>query len=227
MSDDRYSRQSEIIDQDIVSKTKALIVGVGAVGREIARTIAANGVGSITIYDFDTVEEHNCTSQGYKTADIGRPKVECTAEEMHSINPNIEIKHINDRWRPHKDSYDVLFMCVDTFSMREKLYKFYKDKAKFIFDSRVAGEQIRTFALVDDESKEGYANTFYSDKAVQNTGGCHNPMIKHGANIAASMLVSQFTSAVMGRYVLKNFLIHLPIGLFEELKFEDDNKGKK
>ena len=78
---ERYIRQRNIVPQDLLNSQQIAIIGVGAVGKEVLRTLACNGAQNMTIYDFDTVELHNCTTQGYYESDVGRPKVEAAAED--------------------------------------------------------------------------------------------------------------------------------------------------
>ena len=189
---DRYSRQEKIVPQQLLESQEICVVGVGAVGREVVRTLACNGAKNLTIYDFDTVELHNCTTQGYHEADVGRPKVECTAEEVRRINSSINIDAVPERWRPSKDKKpNAVFFCVDSLSMRAKLFSWFKDSADFIGDSRVGGEEIQLFSISDEASKLHYPTTIGDDNSAREDG-CHIPMVKHSANIAASMLVGQY-----------------------------------
>lgn len=208
---DRFSRQEKIISTEIINSTKVGIIGVGAVGREVARTLACNGVGEITIYDFDTVEIHNCTTQGYYESDVGRPKVDCTKEELLRINSKIKIDAINDRWRPNKSKkFDGVFFCVDNLSMRGTLFNYFNQATGFIADSRIGGEQIRLLNVFDDQSREHYPKTITND-ADAYQDGCHIPMIKHSAGIAANMLVQSFIQYLRGGAMLeKDRLFSLP-----------------
>ena len=211
----KFNRQEKIVDTKTINNQHALIIGIGAVGREVARTIACNGVGKITMFDFDTVEDHNCVTQGFYHDDIGKSKVECTTEEILKINPDLQVISVNDRWRPKHDKtiveehgeFDVMFSCVDSLSMREKLFQFYSDRIKVIFDCRIGGEMIRLLSVFDEKSKEHYSQTFGEDKDAY-ADGCHIPMIKHSANLGASMLVSQYISSLAGRplYADRQFL---------------------
>jgi sulfur carrier protein ThiS adenylyltransferase len=190
--DDRFSRQEKIISTEVIGATNVAIIGVGAVGREVARTLACNGVGNITLYDFDTVELHNCTTQGYYEADVGRPKVDCTKEELLRINSKLNIDAVNDRWRPNKKKkFDGAFFCVDSLDMRGTLFNYFNEAVGFIADSRIGGEQIRLVNVFDEESKAHYPTTITND-AEAYADGCHVPMIKHSAGIAANMLVQSF-----------------------------------
>lgn len=213
MSAEKYSRQNHIVPTDLLDK-HVLIIGVGAVGKEVSRTLAANGIKNITIYDFDTIEEANCVTQGYYQKDVGRPKVEAASEEMININPDVKVNAINDRWRPKKkESYDAVFICVDTFDMRRRIFNYYNEKVPFLFDSRIGGEQIRLLSVFDKSSREWYEKTIGDDKNSYQVG-CHVPMIKHSANIAAANMVQQFFSAIQDRQLFADRTFAMPSGEF-------------
>ncbi|HET7235377.1 MAG TPA: molybdopterin-synthase adenylyltransferase MoeB [Actinomycetota bacterium] len=71
---------------------KVLCVGAGGLGSPVAMYLAAAGVGTLGILDFDTVDESNLQRQIiHSTADVGRPKVESATDRLRAINPTIEI----------------------------------------------------------------------------------------------------------------------------------------
>jgi molybdopterin/thiamine biosynthesis adenylyltransferase len=55
------------------------VIGIGAIGRQVALQLAAIGVRRLQLVDFDRVDDTNITTQGYFETDIGRPKVQATA----------------------------------------------------------------------------------------------------------------------------------------------------
>lgn len=198
------SRQSKIVSDHVINDQHPFIIGVGAVGRVVAETLVCNGVPRITICDFDTVEEHNKTTQGYMHDDIGKAKVECVAEHLLKINPEVEVISINDRFRPKYYEASVkqhritgLFSCVDSLEMREKIFNFLQNQEDKppIFDARIGGEQIRVLSVFDDDSTKYYPSTITSDDTAY-MDGCHVPMIKHAANIGASLLVQQYMACI-------------------------------
>ncbi|OOG22923.1 molybdopterin-synthase adenylyltransferase MoeB [Thioalkalivibrio denitrificans] len=99
----RYSRQImlpqvEIAGQQRILDAHALIVGAGGLGAPVALYLAAAGVGTITIADPDTVELSNLQRQIiHHTADIGRLKVASAAEKLAAINPEVNVRTLDDR----------------------------------------------------------------------------------------------------------------------------------
>ena len=71
---------------------KVLCIGAGGLGSPVAMYLAAAGVGTLGIVDFDKVDESNLQRQiVHSTADVGRPKVESAVDRLRAINPTIEI----------------------------------------------------------------------------------------------------------------------------------------
>ncbi len=90
-----YARQQLIDgwDQEIVSKGCIMIVGVGALGCEIAKDFALMGIGKIVLVDLDTIETSNLSRQMlFKPGDEGRPKAEVAAERLKDMNPFLEVE---------------------------------------------------------------------------------------------------------------------------------------
>lgn len=125
----RYSRHILLKEvggegQKKLLKSRVLVVGAGGLGCPAAIYLAAAGVGTIGIIDFDTVDLSNLQRQilhGVK--DLGRPKVESARESIENMNPDVTV-------RVHKEPltsdnaleilgrYDVVVNGCDNFPTR-------------------------------------------------------------------------------------------------------------
>src|SRR4026208_1051110 len=125
----RYSRHLIMpeVTSDGQSRLKAarvLCIGAGGLGSPTALYLAAAGVGTIGIVDFDDVDLSNLQRQIlHGTKDIGRGKLESARDRLHDINPQIEIELHKCRFSsenaPHLVSrYDVIVDGSDNFPTR-------------------------------------------------------------------------------------------------------------
>ncbi|HEY1637718.1 MAG TPA: ThiF family adenylyltransferase, partial [Rhizomicrobium sp.] len=72
---------------------KVLVIGAGGLGSPVILYLAAAGVGTIGIVDFDTVSLSNLQRQiAHRTADIGRLKTESARETALALNPGVGIE---------------------------------------------------------------------------------------------------------------------------------------
>jgi len=100
---ERYSRQIILGQmgeegQLKLASARVLIVGAGGLGCPAALYLAACGVGTIGIVDFDRVELSNLNRQVlHGTADVGVPKVQSARESMRSINPLVNVVAFDER----------------------------------------------------------------------------------------------------------------------------------
>ena len=96
----RFERQADLVPQDRIAESSVTVIGVGAIGRQVALQLAAIGTRRLSLIDFDTVELTNVTTQGYLADDVGYAKVRATAAAAGRIDPAIQIEMIEDRYRP-------------------------------------------------------------------------------------------------------------------------------
>jgi sulfur carrier protein ThiS adenylyltransferase len=73
---DRFVRQADLAPADRLAEVTATVIGVGAIGRQVALQLASIGVPRLQLIDFDTVDMTNITTQGYRRQDVGTPKVD-------------------------------------------------------------------------------------------------------------------------------------------------------
>ncbi|MCM1110056.1 MAG: HesA/MoeB/ThiF family protein [Clostridium sp.] len=110
--------------QSAISSGRVLIVGAGGLGSPVALYLAAAGVGTIGVVDGDNVSLSNLQRQiAHGTDDVGRPKTESVAREMHRINPEVKIQTYNFFLTPDNASkifsdYDLIIDCTDNFHTR-------------------------------------------------------------------------------------------------------------
>src|SRR5436190_24256614 len=62
---DRFARQAELVPRPALATLEVTVIGVGAIGRQVALQLASLGVPSLRLVDFDRVELTNVTTQGY------------------------------------------------------------------------------------------------------------------------------------------------------------------
>jgi len=128
----RYSRHLLIPEVGIEGQarlldSKVLLIGAGGLGSPAMLYLAAAGVGTLGIVDFDTVDLSNLQRQIVHTTErVGRRKTESAAETLQALNPDVTVL-------PHEEmlteenverliaGYDVILDGTDTFETRYTL----------------------------------------------------------------------------------------------------------
>lgn len=137
---DRFARQAELVPSERLRDARVTVIGVGAIGRQVALQAAALGVRRLQIVDFDAVELTNVTTQGYRHAEIGLSKVEATRRAILEIDPTIEVEAVVDRFRPKLRVGEAVFACVDSIGARGAIWRSLGGVCRFWCDGRMLGE---------------------------------------------------------------------------------------
>ncbi|MBA3485286.1 MAG: ThiF family adenylyltransferase [Pirellulales bacterium] len=190
-SSDRFVRQQELVPQERLAELKASVIGVGAIGRQVAIQLAAIGVRRLQLVDFDRVDLTNVTTQGYRARDVGRLKVEATAEAVREIDEEIELELVNDRYRPRLAVGEAVFGCVDSIAARGAIWRSVGRDCGFWADGRMRGEVIRVLAAADEASRRHYGTTLFTQEEAQ-AGSCTSRSTIYAAGVAAGLMVHQF-----------------------------------
>ncbi|WP_341717727.1 adenylyltransferase/sulfurtransferase MoeZ [Micromonospora sp. FIMYZ51] len=125
----RYSRHLIIPDvgvtgQKRLKNARVLCVGAGGLGSPGLLYLAAAGVGTLGIIDFDVVDESNLQRQViHGVSDVGRPKAESAAASVREINPLVEVVIHNtaldrENVREIFAQYDLIVDGTDNFATR-------------------------------------------------------------------------------------------------------------
>jgi len=191
-TDERYSRQKDIIPAERLIQCQATVIGVGAIGRQVALQLAAIGIPNLTLIDFDHVEESNLASQGYLEADLGKLKVETTAQACKAINSVIQIQTMPERFNRRLDITGQIFCCVDKIDTRKLIWQTLQEQVSFFVDGRMSAEVLRVLTGCDPVSKEHYPTTLFQAREAF-AGSCTAKTTIYCANIAAGFMLSQFT----------------------------------
>ena len=196
-TDERYSRQRDLVPLERLATCRGTVVGIGAIGRQVALQLTAMGITWLQLIDFDTVEESNIASQGYLEKDLGRLKVEATADLCRQINTALEIHTVPRRFRRSVEVGNCLFCCVDTIETRRLIWESVKDRVTFFADGRMAAEVIRILVACDEESRKHYPTTLFPPEEAY-TGSCTARSTIYTANIAAGLMLAQSAKWVRG-----------------------------
>jgi len=126
---ERYSRHLIIPEFNIegqrkLKAAKVLVVGSGGLGSPLLLYLAAAGVGTLGIVDFDVVDESNLQRQVlFGVENVGQPKVEAAKKRIESLNPHIKVNVYNTHLNSENaldivKDYDVVADGTDNFPTR-------------------------------------------------------------------------------------------------------------
>jgi adenylyltransferase/sulfurtransferase len=103
---------------------KVLCIGAGGLGSPLALYLAAAGVGTLGVVDFDVVDYTNLQRQViHTTADVGRKKLDSAAEKVKAINPFIQLRPFETRLTSENAlelfrDFDIIVDGTDNFPTR-------------------------------------------------------------------------------------------------------------
>lgn len=212
---DRFDRQAALVPRERLAELSVTIIGIGAIGRQVAIQLAALGVPRLTLIDPDVVELSNVTTQGYFQSDIGQAKVTATGNHLLRIDPGVEVTAIHDRFRAKLEMDDAVFCCVDRISVREVIWRTAGQHAPFWADARMLGEVIRVLCAGSDHGRRHYPTTLFRQAEAQ-TGACTSRGTIYTAQIAAGLLVHQFTRWLRGLPTAADQMLNLLSGELTE-----------
>jgi sulfur carrier protein ThiS adenylyltransferase len=189
---ERFERQQDLVPTDRLAGPTVTVIGVGAIGRQVALQLAAIGARRLALVDFDRVEVTNVTTQGYLAGDVGHLKVDATRGAIEMIDPTIAVDGVADRFRAKQVVGEAVFCCVDSISVRAAIWRAVDHRCQFWADGRMLGETIRVLAAVDPASRDHYRSTLFPQAEAQ-LGHCTSRSTIYAASVAAGLMVHQFT----------------------------------
>jgi len=125
----RYSRhlimpEVGMVGQQKLKAARVLCIGAGGLGSPLALYLAAAGVGTLGIVDFDVVDFTNLQRQIiHTTADVGRKKLDSAADKLKAINPFVQVKTFETRLSSENAldlfrEFDIIADGTDNFPTR-------------------------------------------------------------------------------------------------------------
>ena len=159
---DRYSRHFVLPEvgesgQQKISDGKVLVVGAGGLGSPALYYLAAAGVGTLGIVDFDNVEENNLQRQIiHATSRVGTNKALSAATTIQDLNPDVSVKTWTERLTPANvddivGQFDLIIDATDNFDTRYML-------------NRTAFIQSKPYIYGSIYRFEGYATVFWPEE---------------------------------------------------------------
>lgn len=207
----RFVRQEELVPQDRLATINATVIGVGAIGRQLALQLAAIGTPRLQLVDFDVVDLSNVTTQGYLAADIGQPKVQATAAAIRALDATITVECVQDRYRPRMEIGAAVFVAVDSIDARSAIWRSAGPRCRFWCDGRMRAEVLRVLAAEEHTGRDHYPTTLFPQAEAQ-VGRCTARSTIYAASIAAGMMVHQFTRWLRGFPVDRDTTLNLLAG---------------
>jgi sulfur carrier protein ThiS adenylyltransferase len=215
-------RQREIVPPKELAACHCLVIGVGAIGRQVALQLAAVGATAVDLMDDDTVAEENLAPQGYWPRDLGRPKVDATADACRLVYPEGDVAACWQRFRrssvrevgcfkrdPGAEQVRVaVFCCVDSIATRAMVWDAVRGRSAFFADGRMSAEVVRVLASGRPPSDRYYATTLFSPERAY-AGSCTARSTVYAASIAAGLMLAQFTRWLRGLPVDRDLTLNL------------------
>jgi molybdopterin/thiamine biosynthesis adenylyltransferase len=160
-----YARQQLIEgwDQETLEKSTIIIIGIGALGCEIAKDFALMGIGKLILVDLDTIETSNLSRQMlFRPGDEGRPKAEVAAERLKEMNHYLKIDSYFEKLQKlpisvYEES-DVIIAALDNFNARLDLNKICLRLKKPLVEAGTVGFEAHCQIIIPKDSGLQYRN---------------------------------------------------------------------
>ena len=204
-------------NQEKISHLKVMIAGLGAIGSQVAVTLARIGVGEIIAVDPDTLEEHNIANQIYTRKHLGMSKVDALGEIVEDIGYSSYkgIKATAQEIIHSKFDVDVYLGCVDNAGTRFFLNFLAVTLDKPYIDAGVEEYKggVRTVIPRKTPCLLCWPDMIKSDKIRASCSSKLIPFAYFTATYAASLQVMQLVNLAFGKPVQEFIFFDLQKGI--------------
>ncbi|MDD4409367.1 MAG: ThiF family adenylyltransferase [Candidatus Pacebacteria bacterium] len=188
-----YWRQLGIISADDIGAVKVVVIGAGGIGSPTILALAKMGIGGITVYDDDTVENHNLPNQFYRLNDIGKTKVGAIKDacmEYAGLTVRGEIERVTNQ-----SLVGPVISGVDSMESRRRVWQEaikYNPNVPIYIDGRMGGQICRIYTVhpCDPDSVEWYEGTLYGEGQTKELP-CTERAIIYNSFMIASLIANQ------------------------------------
>lgn len=233
---DRLNRQKDIVPIEKLNDRIIQVVGVGGIGRQVARQLVTMGVSKLMLVDGDTVEVPNLGVQGFREKDLGKNKAVATAEWLREFNSKAEIQAVPTMFKKSDPHGDIIFCCVDTMEARKMIWNSVVGGFELFIDGRMQGLTMRILSVFDQESADHYAhprNLF--DDGEADEGRCTEKSTIFTADAAAMLMTNTMVRWMRNKWPAdeeesksepgEDGIVVKSKGGFNMRRFQDQNLG--
>lgn len=229
-----YWRQLDFFDP-AKFREEPVIIGAGSTGSFIAVGLAALGVKSMTIIDFDTVDAHNLPNQFFSqnlledTGEAEILKVVALKNTIGMLYPEVKINIIPQaieevdaiQWANAK----IIFSCVDRMDARTYIFNTCREHRGILIDPRTGGEVYNVYSIIRQDYNQGvyYTESLFGESAQL---PCTGTAIVDVAFQVAATCIQRMRYWIRNNHT--NYLIHTfhdcTTGLISYMKVENNSK---
>ncbi len=205
-----FWRQFDIVRADDLV-FPVTVIGCGGIGSPTVLALTKMGCLDVTVWDDDSVEEHNLPNQIYRIADVGQPKVESLARVVADFT-GVTLKTNIRRVEKTTPLEGVVVSGVDTMAARAEIWHAvrYKPRVGLYVDARMGAEVCRIYTIRPsnpDDVKE-YEATLYPDGEAQELP-CTGRAIIYNIFLIAALACSQVKKFARGQEFPREIIFDL------------------
>jgi hypothetical protein len=208
-----FVRQRDVLPWEKLHSATVTVIGAGAVGSFTALSLVKMGVGTVEVYDFDTVSVENLGPQWFRVCDLGRFKVEALADQLAAFGGKVV---------PHPDRFvaqpvsGIVVCTVDSMDARISIWRHVRKcrRAELYLDARMGAEVGKVFAIrpVDPEDCRAYDSELYPSTEALRAPCTARSTIYCAAGLSA-FLAATVGNHLAGRRYRRDLVVDFRMGL--------------
>lgn len=209
----RFGPLEKFAPRQQVVVESATVIGLGAVGRQVALQLTALGIPKLQLIDGAKVASTDVTTKGFLHEEVGDARVDAVGGLCHRAEPMLDLETIPHCFRPSFNVGTAVFCCIDSAPARKRVLRAVASRVLFWADARVSGETVRVVAAsIDRGATRRMTDRFDEERAPYLTRSSRSPL--YVATIAAGLLIYQFTRYLRRLSPNVNASLDLPRGCY-------------
>jgi len=196
-----HKRQLAIYNPEEHKDVRVTIIGLGNIGSHTALALARMGIQHFLLVDFDTVEQHNLSSQAYTIKQIGMNKTEALADLMAEVSSGCSVNMYTEAYTESMPVNDITVIALDSMDTRHSIEKMLRGKDTHIIDGRMGGGQIE----VHSTSASEWGGTL---TAEADNDPCSARYISYTSYMIAGMIANTVKRLLKGEEVRTSTYLH-------------------